>query len=333
MRTGQRLRSVILTALALAIITTTMSDAFAQRKRTRKKKKSNIASLGERRGTPKRVNWKVGIVVQAFADCGGIYGTAQVPNVWPEQEVKIVKETSSRQVRRIRYRFGKSNTKQMMIVIPRLGAGQVAQTLITFEVTKYSILAPQDPSLYLIAKSPPSLIKTYLGPSPKIESRNTKIRAQAKELLENKQQTDWKQVEVIYDWVRDNVKYRNGGKLKGGLAALRDKYGDYEDLTSLFIALCRASKVPARTVWVPNFCYAEFYLEDEKKKGYWFPCLVAGPRHFGEMNDHRPILQKGDNIKVPEKKKPQRYLAEHVRVRGFGKPRVRFVRQQLPAGK
>ena len=86
-------------------------------------------------------------------------------------------------------------------------------------------------------------------------------------------------------------------------------------------------------MWVPNFCYAEFYLQDKADRGYWFPCTVAGPRQFGEMNDHRPILQKGDNIKVPEKKKPQRYLAEHVRVRGRGKPRVKFVRQLLPAKK
>ena len=48
----------------------------------------------------------------------------------------------------------------------------------------------------------------------------------------------------------------------------------------------------------------------------------------------RPILQKGDNFKVPEKKERQRYVAEFLRGnnrRGGGRPVVTFVREALPA--
>ena len=72
--------------------------------------------------------------------------------------------------------------------------------------------------------------------------------------------------ELIYDHVRDNVEYRNG-RLKGALAALRDGHGDCEELSSLFIAVCRANKIPARTIWVPNHCYPEFYLVDQDGEG------------------------------------------------------------------
>ena len=41
------------------------------------------------------------------------------------------------------------------------------------------------------------------------------------------------------------------------------------------------------------------------------------------------ILQKGDNIEVPELKEPQRFVAEFVK--GKGRPQVSFVRQVMGA--
>jgi transglutaminase-like putative cysteine protease len=157
------------------------------------------------------------------------------------------------------------------------------------------------------------------------------IRSLAKE-LKDETLTDWEQVEAFYDWVRENVEYQNG-KLKGALAAIKDKNGDCEELSSLFIALCRVHGVPARTVWVPDHCYPEFYLVDEENKGNWFPCQAAGTRMFGSMLEKRPVLQKGDNFKVPEKKVRQRYVSEFLTgkvVAGGGKPMVEFVREHSP---
>jgi hypothetical protein len=180
-----------------------------------------------------------------------------------------------------------------------------------------------------LPKKIPRDVRKYLAASPYIETRHNDIRDKAKELIAGSEESAWRQVEIMYDWVRDNVKYQDG-KLKGALAALRDGTGDCEELTSLFIAFCRVNKIPARTVWVPGHCYPEFYLEDAEGEGYWFPCQAAGTRAFGSMPDQRPILQKGDNFTVPEIKKPQRYVAEFLQTKSVTglPPEVRFIREQ-----
>ena len=66
-------------------------------------------------------------------------------------------------------------------------------------------------------------------------------------------------------------------------------------------------------VWVQGHCYPEFYLQDEDEGEHWFPCQVAGPRAFGSMPDHRPILQKGDNFRIPETKQRRRYVAVQLK--------------------
>jgi hypothetical protein len=275
--------------------------------------------------------WKVGMTITApAAPCAGIYGTATVPTDWPEQQVRMVEEDFSPEVKDVAYRTLENGVKQMLISIPMLEPGKEAHAFVTFEVTRSSILGPDDPTQFEIPKRVPRDIGKFLAPSPYIESRHTKITKLARELIQDKESA-WEQVEAMYDWVREHVEYSNG-PLKGAVAALNDGNGDCEELTSLFIALCRANKIPARTVWIPGHCYPEFYLEDKEGTGHWFPCQAAGTRDFGGMPDFRPILQKGDNYKVPEKKEPQRYVAEFLKVqaiRGGGKPQVQFVRQIL----
>jgi hypothetical protein len=276
--------------------------------------------------------WKVGVIVTAPGPCAGIYATVPVPTDWPEQQVKIAAEDVSPQVKEVEYRVLENGVKQMLVSIPTLNAGETAQALITFEVTKYKVLAPEEPSQFVKPQKPSRAVGPFLAPSPYIESTNTKIKNLAKEIVKDKEGA-WEQVEAIYDYVRDNVEYKDG-PLKGALAALKDGVGDCEELTSLFIALCRANKVPSRTVWVQGHCYPEFYLEDKDGVGHWIPCQAAGTRDFGSMPDTRPILQKGDNYRVPEKKEAQRYVAEFLSikaVKGSGKPTVKFVREVLPA--
>ena len=275
--------------------------------------------------------WKVGILLQAppTAPCFGIYGTVPMPTDWPEQQVRIVEEEIT-PGSEVRYRILENGAKQMLVVFPQVGAGQTAQALVTLEITRSSILAPDDPAGLVVPTRVPREIAQYLAPSPYIESRHPKIRDLTREIV-GEAEGGWEKTEAIYDWVRENVEYKEG-ELKGALAAMRDGYGDCEELTSLFIALCRASKIPARTVWVPNHCYPEFYLEDAEGNGHWYPCQAAGTRDFGSMPDHRPILQKGDNFRVPEHRSPQRYVAEFLKVqsvRGQGQPQVEFIRQLL----
>jgi hypothetical protein len=277
--------------------------------------------------------YKVGLTITAPAGpCAGVLGTVPVPTDWPEQQVRIVAEEISPAVKQVEYRLLDNGVKQMLISIPHLNAGETAQALVTFEVTRCAILAPEDPAEFVLpGKTPSRKLAPFLAASPYIESSNAKIKSLARDLVQD-QESAWEKVETLYDYVREHVQYQNG-PLKGAAAALKDGTGDCEELTSLFIALCRANRIPARTVWVPGHCYPEFYLEDQQGQGHWIPCQAAGTRDFGGMPDTRAILQKGDNFRVPEKKEPQRYVAEFLSVKsvkGAGKPAVKFVREVLP---
>jgi hypothetical protein len=272
---------------------------------------------------------QIGITVNAVGGpCRGIVGYTAVPDDWPEQEVKIAQEEVSPGAT-VSYRGVDGMAKAMEVRIPMLRAGEEAKAIVTFEVRRSPILPPDDTDIYQMPdlKKLDRAVRICLAPSPKIESRDPKIRSLAKQIGGDEPKA-WKKVEAIYDWVRDHVEYKNG-PLKGALAALREGSGDCEELTSLFIALCRASDVPARTVWVHGHCYPEFYLVDAKGTGHWFPCQAAGTRAFGEIAELRPILQKGDNIRPPyDRRTPKRYLANHLAGTG-SQPRVTFIRRMV----
>ena len=339
----------LLVALGIGLVVSSWISAAdrSEKKVVDKRKKSSSNADEDRNGLPNlseplpngikfgnkvTQRYKVGIVITApGAPCAGVFGTVPVPTEWPEQQVKIVAEDISPSVKDVEYRILENGVKQMLVSIPNLNPGETAQALVTFEVTKSAILAPEDPSSFLIPGKSSRKLAPFLAVSPFIESTNSKIKALAKEVVLGKE-TAWEKVEAIYDYVRDHVQYQDG-PLKGAVAALKDGTGDCEELTSLFIALCRANRIPARTVWVPGHCYPEFYLEDAEGNGHWIPCQAAGTRDFGSMPDTRAILQKGDNFRVPEKKEAQRYVAEFLSVKsikGAGQPTVKFVREALP---
>lgn len=283
----------------------------------------------------KKVRWQVGVQITAGGACQNLLGTLPIPIEWPGQKVRIVDEDKSTAVSSMKYRVIDGGVKQMVVKIGRLRPGQKAHALATVEIDREQIALPEDPESLVLPKKLDRKLRKYLGPSPYIEVRHPEIRELAKELYDESLPM-WNRIEKIYDHVRETVKYENG-KLKGALAALREGTGDCEELTSLFIALCRSNGIPARTVWVPDHCYPEFYLEDEEGNGTWYPCQAAGDRDFGTMPDMRPILQKGDSFKVPEKKDRQRYVSEFLtggtsKSAGGGRPRVRFVRKSLAAG-
>ncbi len=290
-------------------------------------------TAGPQLGNSQTQRYKVGMVISASrAPCGGIYGTVPVPTDWPEQDVKIVEEDISKNVQRVRYRTLDDGVRQMLVSVSRLDPGEKATALVTFEVTRRTLLIPPDTGVFQIPKNIPREDRKYLGTSSLVESRDSQVRDLAHEIVQGKEQA-WEQVEALCQWVKDNVEHQNG-QVQGAAKSLRSRKGNHEDLACVFIAFCRALKIPARTVWVPDYCYAEFYLEDADGKGYWIPCELKEKTTFGTMPDTATILQKGDNIKVPENKEAQRFVPEFIKGkmgRGMGPPVVNFVRQVLPA--
>jgi hypothetical protein len=282
---------------------------------------------GPKLGEAKVLKWQGGVIVTAASGpCTGIVGYAPLPVAWPEQELSVVEEDVSPGCK-VKNEMVEGTVRVMVVSIPQLPTGEEAKALITFEIRRHALIAPQNTDIYELpeAKKLPREIRPYLAPSPKIESSSPKIKAVVKEIAADEEKA-WKKVEAIYDFVREKVKHEKG-PVKGALAALRDGAGDVEDSTSLFIAICRAAGIPARTVWVPGHCYPEFYLLDDDGKGHWFPCEMKESRSFGGINETRPILQKGDNFRPPYNRHDrQRYLAEYLTGAG-GKPKAKFVRQ------
>lgn len=265
--------------------------------------------------------WRFGVeVTAAGGPVTGIVAMLPVPMDWPEQKAIITAEDISPKTK-VSYRVLENAVKQMQVHIPKLADGDTARAIITFEIEKHWIEAPDTTAGLKLPKSTRELAK-FLAPSPYIESHDTKIKLVAANEAQDGAEP-WQQAHQLFTWTRANVKYKFAEAIKPAVQALDDGEGDCEELSSLFIALCRARKIPARAVWVPGHTYPEFYLEDAAGRGHWYPCQAAGDApDFGSMAEDRPILQKGDNLKIPGESSPQRYAKQKLKAKNAAAPPV-----------
>jgi len=277
--------------------------------------------------------WRVGLIITAEGGAfRSIVGTTTVPMDWPEQRVRTVKEDLSPGVT-LGYHEIKGVARQMVVKIPELAAGEEAKAIVTFEARRLLQTPPEATDDFVLTdvKRSDAKLSVFLAPSPQIESNAREIVETAKKIGADKEKA-WEIVEAVYDWVREKVEFQDnrGGTVQGALATLRDGAGDCDEMTALFVALCRAKGIPARMVRVPGHCYPEFYLQDRDGKGKWFPCQAAGTRALGGMPDPRPVLQKGDNVSDPRSKKAKvRFLPETLVgfpvAKGVGKLSVKLI--------
>ncbi len=112
-------------------------------------------------------------------------------------------------------------------------------------------------------------LKDFLKHEKNIEKDHTEIQ-QIAESINGQTQIDI--VKNIYNYVIDNLKYTtHNGKDWSAVKALQWKKGDCTEYSDLFVALCRAKKIPARfaagyTVRFDNISpkhnWAEVFLQD-----------------------------------------------------------------------
>ena len=279
---------------------------------------------------PTTETWEFGLEITAGAPVRGITATVPVPIDWPEQKLSELPVTKSKSVSQVRFKNPGPGVRQMIIKINRLAAGESAKIIFNVKIEKKLIVAPSDTSKLKFVEKPSSKIRKYLSPSPFIESRHAKIKKIAEEMEFEKDATPWEQVETIYKWVRANVKYKFDTQIHSCIDALKSGQGDCEELSSLFIAICRAKGIPARAVWIPEHTYPEFYLVDEKGNGHWIPCQAAGDYEFGSMTEYRPILQKGDKFRIAGHKKPMRYVQPTLIARDAeGAPSMKWIMNRV----
>ena len=166
---------------------------------------------GPKLGNSQVQYWRVGLTVRAMGGpCRGIVGTTAVPVDWPEQQVRIVDEETSPGAKVTERTVG-GTVKQMVVTVANLPAGREAKAIRTMEIRRYAQLAPDDTGVFVLPelKKLDRKLRIYLAPSPKIESRNARIRKLAKQIGAEEEKA-WDKVEAIYDWVRENIEYKKG---------------------------------------------------------------------------------------------------------------------------
>ena len=88
--------------------------------------------------------------------------------------------------------------------------------------------------------------KIFLRPEKYIECDNACLCSAAQKLKTSK---TLKTTESIFHWVANNLRYTGYIKNdRGALYALKTKEGDCTEFMHLFVALCRANKIPARCI-------------------------------------------------------------------------------------
>lgn len=282
-------------------------------------------------GEPVQQAWRVGVLLKGGPDeTRNILATIPLPGDWPEQKVRVIGKEAPAEVTKLSIRDTLPNFQQIVAVVPSLRPQQELKVTYDVQVTLYKISAPATTAEWKIPKSLSKELKDYLDISPGISFRDAKLRAMVKELTKDKE-TAWDQVRALYEWVQAEIK-PEGGDPTDTLDCYRKRAGHAEDICGLFVAMCRAHKVPARMVWVIESQHTEFYLVDEQGKGRWFPVVFGGFSEFGSLSSPKLIEMKGDSFRVPEKKEPQKYVFENVTGEASVRPSVGFIREMIPGG-
>ena len=133
-------------------------------------------------------------------------------------------------------------------------------------------------------------IEKWLSPSPLIDSDNSVLVEEAKQLTANGG-TASEKARSIHEFVIGYLTFKPYGRhfLSSASDTYQMGYGTCVNFSRLFVALCRAASVPARTVWgvtLNNGAYehhhewAEFLDND----GYWHPLDLTYTKSF-ELSD------------------------------------------------
>jgi transglutaminase-like putative cysteine protease len=197
-----------------------------------------------------------------------------------------------------------------IVECPKLPSGQFLEAERIYELTRTAVMPGFDPeTLRRPGKLTPEL-RGHLQNSPGIEIGDTDLKNLAMELTKS-HPSPWEFADEVRGWIGKNVTFELGS-FQGAKTAYENRKGDCEDVSALFIALCRIQGIPARSVWVEGHAYPEFFLEDGQGNGHWIPVEIPGSKAIGQISETRPILQKGDQYRDPISKQRLRYLPQQA---------------------
>ncbi len=153
---------------------------------------------------------------------------------------KTLQETFNQKVEKIE--IGEAGSRTAHIVIDSIAPGQSERVTVDY-------LLQIKPGGGLSTQTAVSGLQSYLKPSSKIECSHADIVALA-EKLTGDVDGEIAKINQIGTFINSHMKYEldSANKNQGALSALRNGEGVCEDYATLFIALSRASGIPARQV-------------------------------------------------------------------------------------
>ena len=255
-----------------------------------------------------------------------VQATTPVPVEFPEQsldDVEIVTHGCSAKLRQLGH-----GAAQLFLVAPSIQKGQSIGATAKFKLTlRKEYRGFSGDAFPKVQQLPRNFPRYFLADSPGIQVRNSTVKKLAKSVALGTPHP-WDKARRFHDWTMKEIS-PHVGRYTSVIKALRQRKGDCEERSSVFVALCRASGIPARLVWVPQHNWAEFYLVDNDGKGSWIPSHTAAYSWFGWTGAHELVLQKGDRVQVPEKKSPQRLQSDWLLWEG-ARPKVQFTAELEP---
>ncbi len=278
---------------------------------------------------PRKYEVSVGIEWTGTGSASGLQGATVSPAELNEQTIDSVEieksEGCDAQVRKLT-----DEVSQFEIVAPSIERGQVIRARVVYQMTLYrNCNGLSQESFPFEQEYPREITKAYLGNSPGIEAGSSMVSKLLSEIA-TPELHPWQKAKIFHEWVWENIEGKHGD-YTSVKDALRNRVGDCEERATVFIALCRAAKIPARLVWVPSHAWAEFCLTDKSGKQHWIPSHTAAYPWFGWTGAHELVFQKGDKIEVPQEKKPLRLVRDWMRWEG-AKPQFRFAAYVKPLG-
>ncbi len=253
---------------------------------------------------------KVGISIQGTGRATQIQATTPVPVSFPEQtieDVRIETQGCTAGIREL-----DSGAGQLGLAAPGIEAGQLVAATATFRLKISKQYHGFEKDQFSPDQQVPSEIrKKFLQNSPGVETSSREVQDLVKKLASTKEHP-WDQAKRFAEWSQEHIRAKLGS-YTSVVAAIRDGVGDCEERSAVFVALCRAVGIPARIVWIPNHNWSEFFLSDEQGTGHWIPVHTACYPWFGWVGAHELILQKGDRVYVPERRKQFRLLDDWAR--------------------
>lgn len=275
---------------------------------------------------PRPYEASVGIQLVGTGPAEQIVATTPALIDWPEQKIdKVDIQTDGC---RATIRSLSDEVCQLLLTAEGIQKGQTITAIAHYRLTLHKDYRGFNRGMFAYEQSfPKEFRRRYLGESPGIQTRNKQVRDLAAQITGPLAQP-WDKAEAIFQWVRANIRGRIQN-YTNVLTALKKRIGDCEERAAVFVALCRASGIPARLVWVPNHNWAEFYLLDQDGKGHWIPSHTSCYSWFGWTGAHEMVLQKGDNVVIPEKRAPERLLTDWMQWQG-SRPQVKFLGELTP---